>query len=214
MAKVIINRELSDMLTDAVGVIDDANTSVEDLRGAITNLEDVQANIADQERQGKDPTKRSRAIKAAIPATIGEARDRVTALQAATSVEPEVEAEVEEDVEDTSTPYEASVTQSYYDVTLNEIAKDPSLDNDILDFAERLSDYVDTEDATAEFTIKFKGGSGSLGATASGYTITVNLPATVTSQEIFEKIAPTLVRFYDEMDSDYDSDVDEFLMDI
>ena len=210
MAIVIINSALTRELNNAVDSIDDGSASVEDLTRAITTLDRVLLTIEDQEAQGKTPTGKSTRIKDAIPATIEAARDRITALQADTSGE----AEVEEEVEDTSIPYEARVTQSYYDVTLNEIATDPSLDNHILDFAERLSDYVDTEDATAEFTINFKGGSGSLGATASGYTITVNLPATITSQEIFEEIAPILVRFYDEMDSDYDADVDEFLMDI
>lgn len=211
MAKtVIIKRALDQKLKNAIELYDAENASVDDLTSAIEVFLEVLQNIESQEAQGKTPTGKSTRIKDALPPTIAHARERIAELQAGDSVE----VEVEEEVEDTSTPYEARVTQSHYDITLNEITTDPNLENDILDFAERLSDYVDTEDATAEFTIKFKGGSGSLKASASGYTITVNLPDTVTSQEIFEKIAPILVRFYDEMDSDYDADVDEFLMDI
>ena len=212
MAKVIITRQLREQLESAVSTINDANSIGSELVDAIQQLERVLDNIKSQRSAGKEPTGRSRQLETSIPKTIEYAEERIREMVGPLELDIEDQGDIE--TTDTSTIYRARLTQVHYDITFEEIDSDPNLDNHVLDFAERLSDYVDVEDATAEFTINFVGGASKLNRSVSGYTITVNLPAKTTSQKIIELLAPTLVKFYDEMDSDYEADVDEFLMDI
>lgn len=208
MAKVKITQALRDQVNSAVRVIEDDKSIGTQIIDAVKQLERVLDNIKAQKSEGKDPTGTSNQLEAALNKNIEYAMERLNSMVGST------EGDDDSGSPDTSTPYSARLTQNHYDVTFQEISSDPNLDNHVLDFYERLNDYVDMEDATAEFTIDFVGGASKLSRTVSGYAITVKLPTTTTSQKIIQLLAPTLVRFYDEMDSDYEADVDEFLMDI
>jgi hypothetical protein len=79
--------------------------------------------------------------------------------------------------------------------------------------AERISDYVEREDISADYTIDFNVGR-SLRAKRNDYTILVTISQTSKADKVLEKIAPLLVAIFDEMDPDFDDDVVGFLMDV
>ena len=88
--------------------------------------------------------------------------------------------------------------------TLNDIATE---------VAERISDYVEREDISADYVIDFNVGR-SLNVRRRVYTISVTISQTSKADEVLEKIAPLLVAIFDEMDPDFDDDVVGFLMDV
>ena len=79
--------------------------------------------------------------------------------------------------------------------------------------AERISDYVEREDISADYVIDFNVGR-SLSARRSVYTISVTISSSSKVDKVLEKIAPLLVAIFDEMDPDFDDDVVGFLMDV
>ena len=79
--------------------------------------------------------------------------------------------------------------------------------------AERISDYVEREDISADYVIDFNVGR-SLNARRRAYTISVTISSSSKVDKVLEKIAPLLVAIFDEMDPDFDDDVVGFLMDV
>ena len=87
---------------------------------------------------------------------------------------------------------------------LNDVAEEVS---------ERISDYVQREDISADYEIIFNVGK-TLKATRNAYEISVAMSQTSKADKVLEKIAPLLVAIFDEMDPDFDDDVVGFLMDV
>jgi hypothetical protein len=109
-------------------------------------------------------------------------------------------------------PSSATITQAHYDVSYR-IGNPGALDAVVEAMAQRLQNYVELEDATAEFKIKINEGSSNK-ASRSGYTIKLTCTSSAQPSTLFKILAPHIVAIYDEMDSDYDEDVESFLMDI
>lgn len=112
-----------------------------------------------------------------------------------------------------SSPSQAVITQDHYGVSLHIVNVGP-IDDAVVEVKDRLEAYVDLEDATAEFRIKFEGGAPRNIASRSGYVVTVKCRDDVGAEKLVTLLAPYLVEIYDEMDSDYDSDVTELLLDM
>lgn len=153
---------------------------------AIETLKGIQKNIRAQIAQGKKETNASKL-----------ALEKIDELLSASTV----------------SVTEYRITQMHYDVEINVIASGP-LDAVFDEVGQRLHDYVNQVDATADLTIGLKGGQAENKVTSKGPKIGVLCKDTITADEIFKMIAPNLVALYDLMDSDYESDVEEFLMDI
>ena len=109
-------------------------------------------------------------------------------------------------------PSSATITQAHYDVSYR-IGNSGALDSVVEAMAQRLQSYVELEDATAEFKIKIDEGASNR-ASRSGYTINLTCTSSAQPSTLFKILAPHIVAIYDEMDSDYDEDVESFLMDI
>ena len=150
-------------------------------------LRDLRGRIQDQIDAGREPTANSTKVMAAI--------DTILSGGSAPS------------------PSQAVITQDHYDVSLRIVTSGP-IDDAVVEVKDRLEAYVDLEDATAEFRIEFQGGASRNTVSRSDYVVTVNCKDDVGAERLITLLAPHLVEIYDEMDSDYDSDVTELLLDM
>ncbi len=196
MAKITIPKNIKDTATDASKVIRDSSSTDDAVKGAIADLREVIKFIDDEIDGGKTASNLSTQLKTSAETAIQTGEDR---LKAATS-------------------FKAKVTQAHYDVKLNITDPNRDFDDIVEEFRARLKEYVEREDATADFTVNFKEGKKLYANRTKGrfgnYNIKVGLPVGVSVDAVFAAAAPSIVAIYDEMDSDFDEDVEGFLMDI
>ena len=185
MAQVTLTKETSEKLRAALKSIKASSSVTADVEAILSEIRD---NIETQLAAGRQHTNKSRKVLAAINKAL------------------------DEDPGDMLTPI-ASIAQDHYTVT-SDLSNAGPIAALVRGMAGRLREYVETEDATAQFTIAFKGGASRNSASRRGYTIEVLCTDTATADQIFKLIAPHVVDIYDEMDSDYDEDVYSFLVEI
>ncbi|MGA1738722.1 MAG: hypothetical protein ACO4AM_05525 [Candidatus Nanopelagicaceae bacterium] len=196
MANVVISKALKDRIAAAYNTLN-SNNDASARAGAIAELEDVKYEIEALIDSGKTPTNISKRIIDTIDGTISrESEDAPTEDEEVEEVEPE----------------HAKITQNFFTVTLTANPSDSiyGLANEI---AVRLEDYIVTEDISAEYSIEIEK-SSEFSFKRNGYTLKLGVDGSTTADQAFRTMASALVTIFDEMDSDYDGDVDEFLMDI
>ena len=110
-------------------------------------------------------------------------------------------------------PPTGEITQAHYLVT-SSTSSAGALSTVIKLVASRLRSYVDSEDATAEFTIFIEGGASRSSISSSGTVIKAKVNDRISSDKLIKLLAPYIVAMYDQQDSDYDEDITSFLIDI
>lgn len=186
MANVVISRALKDRITAANYTLR-SSSDAGARADAIADLEAVKSKIEALIASGKTPTDTSRRTIAGIDGTISRESG------AAPSAE------------------RAVITQDFFTVTLAANRGDSIYDL-AEEIAERLESYILMEDVSAEYNIVIESGGPSF--KRNGYTLQLGVDGSTTADQAFEEMANALVTIFDEMDSDYDGDVDEFLMEI
>lgn len=197
-SKIKIPQSVSSTIMNARSTIRDSNSSESEIQDAITSLNSITELLNAQRSQGFSDTRKSQTVDAQVANLIEEANALLVD---------------EDDDGDAEEPFSASISQNHYDITVDATPDTNRLTLVANEIAERLADYADEEDVSAEYTIVISEGSAEK-ASSSGYQVTLVLTDKSTAWSAFKILAVHLVRIFDEMDSDYDGDVDEFLMDI
>lgn len=101
----------------------------------------------------------------------------------------------------------AKIIQQHYNVSC-EISSDATNNfrKTIETIAQMIEEYVELEDATADYTISFTIGP-SFSATRRGSTLSVVVQQMQQPSVIVKQLAPYLIDIYDEMDSDFTDDI-------
>ena len=105
------------------------------------------------------------------------------------------------------------ITQDHYTVNVKVRVNGPLVPV-AKQIAQRLQNYVQNEDATADFSVTVMGGFKTNSVKRIDSSIHVSCEDSISADGLLSLIAPYIVEMYDEMDPDFDSDMSEFLMEI